>query len=61
SGAPRRPAATGASGQAVAANTARRAAPVDRGEAGGPSRNAPCPCGSGRKYKRCHGAPNGGA
>jgi preprotein translocase subunit SecA len=23
----------------------------------GPSRNAPCPCGSGRKYKRCHGAP----
>ncbi len=22
-----------------------------------PSRNAPCPCGSGRKYKRCHGAP----
>ncbi|MEH1014195.1 preprotein translocase subunit SecA [Micromonospora sp. CPCC 206060] len=25
-----------------------------------PSRNAPCPCGSGRKYKRCHGSPNGG-
>jgi preprotein translocase subunit SecA len=24
---------------------------------GGPSRNAPCPCGSGRKYKRCHGSP----
>ena len=23
---------------------------------GGTSRNAPCPCGSGRKYKRCHGA-----
>ena len=21
-----------------------------------PSRNAPCPCGSGKKYKRCHGA-----
>jgi preprotein translocase subunit SecA len=21
------------------------------------SRNAPCPCGSGRKFKRCHGAP----
>ena len=19
-------------------------------------RNAPCPCGSGRKYKKCHGA-----
>ncbi|MEN3309969.1 MAG: preprotein translocase subunit SecA [Micromonosporaceae bacterium] len=27
----------------------------------GPSRNAPCPCGSGRKYKRCHGAPGGAA
>jgi preprotein translocase subunit SecA len=25
----------------------------------GPSRNAPCPCGSGKKYKRCHGAPPG--
>ncbi len=23
----------------------------------GPSRNGPCPCGSGKKYKRCHGAP----
>ncbi|MFG3682467.1 preprotein translocase subunit SecA [Micromonospora chalcea] len=56
---PRR-APAGASGQAVAASTARRAAPgqVDGGE--GPSRNAPCPCGSGRKYKRCHGSPNGG-
>ena len=20
-------------------------------------RNAPCPCGSGRKYKKCHGSP----
>jgi preprotein translocase subunit SecA len=27
--------------------------------AGGPSRNAPCPCGSGRKFKRCHGSPGG--
>ena len=24
---------------------------------GEPARNAPCPCGSGKKYKRCHGAP----
>ena len=22
------------------------------------SRNAPCPCGSGKKYKRCHGKLN---
>jgi preprotein translocase subunit SecA len=21
-------------------------------------RNAPCPCGSGKKYKVCHGSPN---
>ena len=27
----------------------------------GPSRNGPCPCGSGKKYKRCHGAPDGPA
>ncbi|MBO0827863.1 MAG: preprotein translocase subunit SecA [Streptosporangiales bacterium] len=26
-------------------------------EYAGTSRNAPCPCGSGRKYKRCHGDP----
>ena len=24
------------------------------------SRNAPCPCGSGRKYKHCHGALSSG-
>ncbi|MEV4479167.1 preprotein translocase subunit SecA [Micromonospora coxensis] len=54
---PRRP----LGGQAMAAaSTARRAAPGESAEAG-PSRNAPCPCGSGRKYKRCHGSPNGGA
>ncbi len=22
-----------------------------------PARNAPCPCGSGKKYKKCHGRP----
>ena len=22
-----------------------------------PARNVPCPCGSGRKFKQCHGAP----
>jgi preprotein translocase subunit SecA len=25
-------------------------------QTGGTAKNAPCPCGSGRKYKRCHGA-----
>jgi preprotein translocase subunit SecA len=24
-------------------------------------RNAPCPCGSGKKYKLCHGAPGAAA
>ncbi|MFW6867526.1 preprotein translocase subunit SecA [Nocardioides sp. CPCC 206347] len=28
-------------------------------EFAGTSRNALCPCGSGQKYKRCHGAPGG--
>ncbi|HZY41648.1 MAG TPA: SEC-C metal-binding domain-containing protein, partial [Anaerolineae bacterium] len=23
-------------------------------------RNDPCPCGSGKKYKHCHGAPGAG-
>jgi preprotein translocase subunit SecA len=25
----------------------------------GIARNAPCPCGSGKKFKQCHGAPGG--
>jgi preprotein translocase subunit SecA len=35
----------------------RQASPGQAVSAGAPSRNAPCPCGSGKKYKRCHGAP----
>ena len=31
------------------------AAEVEPSAAGGTSKNAPCPCGSGKKYKRCHG------
>ena len=26
-------------------------------QSGGPGRNDPCPCGSGKKYKKCCGAP----
>jgi preprotein translocase subunit SecA len=41
-----------------------QAAPAGGGQAGNPQqvfsdkvpRNAPCPCGSGKKYKKCHGA-----
>lgn len=56
-------------GDAVAARDLLRRAGVDPGDSelatyvrfaqpptGGPSRNAPCPCGSGRKYKMCCGA-----
>ena len=28
-----------------------------RKAAADPGRNDPCPCGSGEKFKRCHGAP----
>ena len=31
------------------------AAEVEPTAPGGTSKNAPCPCGSGKKYKRCHG------
>ena len=31
------------------------AAEIEPNAAGGTSKNAPCPCGSGKKYKRCHG------
>jgi preprotein translocase subunit SecA len=56
----------GAGGSPVPAGPARtsasRSRPANRnpGQAeasSGPSRNAPCYCGSGKKYKRCHGAP----
>jgi preprotein translocase subunit SecA len=38
---------------------AKMPAPGQAVSEAGPSRNAPCPCGSGKKYKRCHGAPTG--
>jgi len=48
----------------AAAGGSRAAGEGNAASAGGrPARNAPCPCGSGRKYKRCHGDParrNGG-
>ena len=31
------------------------AAEIETTSSGGTPRNAPCPCGSGKKYKRCHG------
>ena len=35
--------------------------PVVRSELEKVGRNAPCPCGSGRKFKQCHGRPNSGS
>ena len=35
----------------------RPAAASGNGQSTAPSRNRPCPCGSGRKYKQCHGSP----
>jgi len=34
---------------------AARAVPDDPSTWGKVARNAPCPCGSGKKYKHCHG------
>ncbi|WP_214408653.1 preprotein translocase subunit SecA [Sphaerisporangium fuscum] len=34
-----------------------RSTPEQRAAYGNVERNAPCPCGSGKKYKRCHGDP----
>lgn len=35
------------------------AAPAEDDEFAGVGRNSLCPCGSGQKFKRCHGAPGG--
>jgi preprotein translocase subunit SecA len=51
---PASPAHTAASRAARTQNN-----PAQAQASNGPSRNAPCYCGSGKKYKRCHGAPGG--
>jgi preprotein translocase subunit SecA len=53
------PAGRGAAATAavtVAAAAATAARPDGRGSAHKTGRNDPCPCGSGKKYKKCHGA-----
>ena len=44
-------------GSSPGAQAANRRPSPGQAVGSGPSRNAPCPCGSGKKYKRCHGAP----
>jgi preprotein translocase subunit SecA len=57
------PVAIGPGGSPIPANPAHTGAGSrtrsggGQSESNGPSRNAPCYCGSGKKYKRCHGAP----
>ncbi|SDO27073.1 preprotein translocase subunit SecA [Nakamurella panacisegetis] len=46
------------SGPAEDGGTELTGATAQSGSAtGAPARNAPCPCGSGKKYKQCHGRP----
>jgi preprotein translocase subunit SecA len=47
----------GSGGSGGSGNNRGRRPASGQATSGGPSRNAPCPCGSGKKYKRCHGAP----
>jgi preprotein translocase subunit SecA len=51
------PTETGEVQTQVDESTARAAAPLLAAAAAGPrvGRNDPCPCGSGKKYKHCHG------
>jgi preprotein translocase subunit SecA len=63
-GTPRRPAELQYTGPAEDGGTTTRRTGTASGDGGraprgaaAPSRNSPCPCGSGRKYKHCHGAP----
>ena len=53
-----RPGALGAPPPLPAAPPAENSAPFVRGEPK-VGRNEPCPCGSGKKYKHCHGALSG--
>jgi preprotein translocase subunit SecA len=57
SGPGRGPARDGGKGQPQRGRAATGAAnPADPASWGKVSRNAPCPCGSGKKFKHCHGA-----
>ncbi|MEV0150880.1 MULTISPECIES: preprotein translocase subunit SecA [unclassified Nonomuraea] len=42
-------------------HTRVRTSAAERAAYGNVERNAPCPCGSGKKYKRCHGDPRNAA
>jgi len=46
--------------RAAVPNQPRNRVPVVKSELEKVGRNQPCPCGSGRKYKMCHGRPGAG-
>ena len=54
-GSGRRPTAT-PRGAPLQTRRARAPDPKDPATWGKVARNAPCPCGSGKKYKHCHGS-----
>jgi len=58
-GGPANAAALRYSGPAEDGTEARSGAAAAAGSATEPARNQPCPCGSGRKYKHCHGTRTG--
>ncbi len=51
------PAEDGSTTRSRSSGSPRGAAARGGTSSGEPARNRPCPCGSGRKYKHCHGAP----
>ncbi|MCI0587973.1 MAG: preprotein translocase subunit SecA [Planctomycetes bacterium] len=48
-----------AQGQATAATAPKEAPPAAKAADRAPGRNDPCPCGSGKKYKKCCGSASG--
>ena len=54
---PRPPLSYSAPAEDGSVTTARKTASADEDLYAGVGRNAPCPCGSGKKFKMCHGRP----
>jgi preprotein translocase subunit SecA len=54
---PRAPLSYSAPAEDGSVTTARKTASQDEDPYAGVGRNAPCPCGSGKKFKMCHGRP----
>jgi preprotein translocase subunit SecA len=52
------PARSAVSPGSPGAQAAAKRPAVGQAVGSAPARNQPCPCGSGKKYKHCHGAPN---